>query len=193
MHQYPNLARGKTKTDAYKLLIRFVEYSKRTRFLLQLYGGGSYLKDFVGDFDNHDRYYRAPLPIEPVIIILDNDSGPKHLLKRVEGLASVTIYPKKIKKSNLREADYIHVMHNLYIVLTPLGKAEESAMEDLFDPGTKKIKLRGKSFNLGKDFDKDRYYGKDCFANEVVKAQKGSINFDGFRALLGRVSQAIEH
>lgn len=84
-------------------------------------------------------------------------------------------------------------MHNLYIVLTPLGKAEESAMEDLFDPGIKKIKLRGKSFNLGKDFDQDRYYGKDRFANEVVKAQKGSINFNGFRALLGRVTQAIEH
>jgi len=191
---YPSLAKGKTKTDPYKLLVRFVKYSNRTRFLLQLHGGVSYLCKFTNYFDKHYQFYKAPLPKEPVIMILDNDSGPTDLLNAAEKHGSEIIYPKKItKEEGMRKADFIHVMHNLYIVLTPLGKAKETEIEDLFDPDTKEIKLRGKSFNPGKNFDKDSEYGKEYFAKKVVKAQKVDINFDGFKPLLDRVTEVIKH
>jgi hypothetical protein len=57
---YPKLAKMEKKE--YELLVRFVEYSKRTRFLLELYGGASYLKDFIVNYRAKFKKYQAPKP-----------------------------------------------------------------------------------------------------------------------------------
>ncbi len=72
---YPKLAKPKTGSDPYELLVRFVNYTERTRFLLELAGGTPYLKEFVLGFDEHFKYYKAPVPAQPVILVLDNDDG----------------------------------------------------------------------------------------------------------------------
>lgn len=56
---YPNLASPKSATKDYELLVRFLEYSKRTRFLLELFGGADYLKDFIGSFENLSNFYKV--------------------------------------------------------------------------------------------------------------------------------------
>ena len=192
--RYTKLATAKTTNSSSELLVHFLRYSDRTRFLLQLYGGTSYLNYFISDFDYHYEFYKAPSPQHPVIIILDNDSGAEDILKKVTKLDSVVFYPKRVTKNKVREAKFIHVMHNLYIVLTPIDSTKSpTEMEDLFDTSTRNIKLGNKSFSTKSDFNEDIEYGKDFFAKYVVKAQKDSINFDGFKPLLDSVVQAIKH
>jgi len=205
---YPELAKFVPKTDPktkkeyleYKLLIRFFNYSKRTRFLLELFGGAPYLSYFISKFDNHHKFFNAPKPQHPVIIILDNDSGfsgkkDSGIEGKLKKIESTFIYPDSLKKDDFRSADFIHVMHNLYIVLTPLdASGKETAIEDLFDEATRKEKLSNKIFNPSeKDFDKTKEYGKEIFANKIVKAKKDSINFDGLKPLLDRIVSAINH
>ncbi|TOJ51821.1 hypothetical protein CGI36_25415, partial [Vibrio parahaemolyticus] len=71
---YPRLASEKNDNSPYKLLTRFVEYNERTKYLLELYGGADYLKDFVVHYKHHFKYYEAPNPQNPVVIFVDNDS-----------------------------------------------------------------------------------------------------------------------
>lgn len=196
---YPTLANHKSKGNAYKFLIRFIEYSKRTRFLLKLYGGTSYLNFFITQYDKQYIFYKAPKSQQPVIIILDNDAGfsekkdPK-IEGKLKKINSTISYPATLSKDDYRNADFIHVAHNLYVVLTPLDPTgKETAIEDLFDDKARKIKLSGKSFNPKKDFDKSNEYGKEIFANKVIKAQKTTINFDGLKPLLDRMVKAIKH
>ncbi|WP_204356709.1 retron Ec67 family RNA-directed DNA polymerase/endonuclease [Aeromonas allosaccharophila] len=50
---YPKLAKPKTATSAYEPLVSLFKYNKRTRFLLQLYGGTNYLKEFITTYKKH--------------------------------------------------------------------------------------------------------------------------------------------
>lgn len=190
---HPDLAIQKTSDSPYKLLVKFVKYSKRTRFLLELHGGTSYLKFFITKFDKHFQFYKAPKPQHPVIIILDNDDGFPVIKNTLNNISSVIVYPTTLKKDDYSKADFIHVMHNLYIVLTPLKNGNDSAIEDLFDDDTKKIKVAGKSFNPEDNADNATEYGKEVFAKKVVAAQKDSIDFEGFKPLLSRIVSVINH
>lgn len=193
-HNYPNLASIKTQQSAYKLLIRFVEYSKRTRFLLGLYGGSSYLCSFINGFDKHYEFYKAPKPKKPVIMVLDNDSGFKSFPSNLKKIKSATPYPTTLKNDDYRNAEFIHVTHNLYIVLTPYGpNGEETDIESLFDDATRLKQYNGKCFNTLDQRDKNTDLSKDSFAKYIVKSQKSSINFDGLKPLLDRITSAIVH
>jgi len=192
---YPKLAKEKTKDNAYELLIRFMKYSKRTRFLMGLDDGGAgSLKYFINKFNVHYKYYKAPKPQHPVIIVLDNDDGFSGFPKDLSKIDTVTSYPNTLKKDNYTEAEFIHVIHNLYIVMTPLNSGKESCIEDLFDIKTRNIKVSNKTFNPDdKTRDKDKEYSKEVFAQKVIKAQKENINFGGLKPLLDRVVAAMTH
>jgi len=199
-NDYPQLAAPKSAIDQYKLLVQFLKYTKRTRFLLELYGGTSYLNYFISKFDKHFHFYKAPKPNHPVIMILDNDSGFKGkkdsgIDGKLKKIIMTRSYPKSLNKHDFRKADFIHVMHNLYIVLTPLSQTgQETSIEDLFDKETRETKLsNGKTFNPKDDIDISKEYGKEIFAQQVIKAKKSTINFDGFKPFLDRIVRAIEH
>lgn len=191
---YPKLANRKTQKSPYELLIQIVEYSKRTRFFLQLYGGASYLNYFVSQFDKHHLYYKAPAPQQPVIIVLDNDSGSSSIVSKLKALDSVTTYPATLKKDDYTKADFFHAMHNLYIVLTPLSaKNEPTDIESLFDDAIRLKQYNGKCFNTLDKRDEKVDLSKEAFANHIIKAQKNALNFDAFKPLLDRVVAAISH
>lgn len=187
-----NLVRKKNKKE-YQLLIRLLKYTKRTRFLLQLYGGTSYINYFISKFDKQYKYYGAPKPQHPVIILLDNDSGFDCIEKELKKVEPAIILPAPLKKHDFRKTEFIHVFHNLYIVLTPVVNQQKSMIEDLFDDATRHKEVSNKTFNPEKDFDKTKEYSKEIFAQKVVIAQKSTINFDGFKPFLDRVVKAIEH
>ena len=191
---YPKLANKKTQANPYELLIQFFEYSKRTRFFLQLYGGASYLSYFVSQFDKHHRYYKAPKPQQPVIVVLDNDSGSSSIMSKLKTLDSITTHPAALKKEDYAKADFFHVMHNLYIVLTPLNaKNEPTDIESLFDDATRLKQYNGKCFNTLDKRDDKVDLSKESFANKIIKGQKNAINFDTLKPLLDRVVAAISH
>jgi RNA-directed DNA polymerase len=194
---YPKLAN--VKDTEYELLVRFVENSKRTRFLLQLFGGADYLFGFISDFEKHMRFFKAPNPQHPVIIFLDNDEGPKGIVKQLqsESFNSKTLlFPAGLDpKTDVRKAEFIHVIRNLYVVFTPLGTADsETDIEYFFDDATRlKHHSNGLCFNTVANRDKNNDLGKEAFANQIVKTQKTHINFDGFKPLLDRVVKVINH
>lgn len=190
---YPKLAKSKSKDGEFKILLNIFSYSKRTRFLLELYGGTPYLAQFIHRFEKNYRIFNAPRPSDPVIIVIDNDSGADNILSKIKSIKTATAYPTSIKKDKYKEADFIHVAHNLYVVLTPLNAGTDTAIEDLFDKETRGTKLSGKSFNPKNNIDSSTEYGKEIFANKVIKNNKKSINFDGFKPLLDRISEAIKH
>ncbi len=191
---YPNLARAETKDSTYKLLIRFIEYSKRTRFLLGLDGGTSYLTYFIQEFDNHYKFYKASKPQYPVIIVLDNDSGFSGTRNQLKKIDSVMVHPTTLTKSDYPNADFIYVIHNLYVVLTPLGsKNKNTDIGYLFDKKTRLTQHNGKCFNTANKRDDKTDLSKEAFANHIIKAQKNSIDFNGLKPLLDRIVAAMTH
>lgn len=193
-NNYPNLASAKTNDNPYQLLIRFVEYSKRTRFLLELHGGTSYLNYFISKFAKKFNFYKASKPQHPIIMVLDNDSGFLGIASRLKKVDSSTAYPTTLKKDDYSNSEFIHVMHNLYIVLTPLNKkGKDTDIECLFDDATRLIKYNGKYFNTIDKRDDKADLSKDAFAEHVVKAHKSSVDFTGLKPLLDRVAAAVTH
>ena len=174
-------------------MIRFLEYSKRTRFLLQLYGGTSYLSNFIVKYDENYNYFKSERPENPVIIVLDNDDGFKKIEGALKKVYKALSYPRTLGKKEFKKSDFIHVIHNLYIIVTPLDAGKDTAIEDLFDNAALSEKVSGKIFNPKNNRDNSKEYGKEIFAQQVVKAKKSTINFDGFKPLLNRMVEVIQH
>ncbi|WP_421350206.1 retron Ec67 family RNA-directed DNA polymerase/endonuclease [Aeromonas veronii] len=169
---YPLLAKPKSSNSAYEPLVSLFKYSKRTRFLLQLYGGTSYLKNFIETYKKNFAFYKAPKPCFPIIIILDNDAGFKDINSWLDKSKYVTPYNINIKASEnnkFRYAEFIHVVENLYIVLTPRENPDKnSAIEDLFNPEILKEEVSGKTFNPSNSkIDITKEYGKEIFAKKL--------------------------
>ncbi|MNQ96566.1 hypothetical protein D3C85_1121760 [compost metagenome] len=97
--------------------------------------------------------YENLKPKNPVIIFLDNDTGPDRIVNLLQGTnfqKMITLTPSHLdKKSDIRKSEYIHVMNNLYVIFTPLGTAgEETDIEYFFDDKTRMMKhSNGKCFN----------------------------------------------
>ena len=189
---FPNLARNNPKKGGYKLLIRFIKNSNRTKFFMDLPKDGSYgcLVKFIRNFNKYRLGYKAPNPQHPVIIVVDNDKGFKGFTKVIN----------ETKKKYYREEEYyrkekfIHVIRNLYVVLTPLRDGESpSDIEALFDEDTRLKKHNGMCFNTVLKRDDKADLSKSYFALYIIKKQKTSINFSNFKCLLNRISGAIDH
>lgn len=194
---FPDLAKVKTATTPYELLVRFVKYSSRTKFLLELYGGTPYLKEFVSEYKNNFIRYKAPSPSNPTIIIVDNDIGPQDagLLGHVSGIKTAKIFPVNLKlKDDIRKAEFIHLFHNLYLVLTPLDNAgRQTDIESFFSDTDRLRKYKGKCFNTAKARNSVEDLSKEAFATHIIKDQKTTIDFTRLDPLLKRISLVIKH
>lgn len=191
---FPQLAKSKTENKPYELLLHFLNYTKRTRFLLELYGGVSYLRDFIIGYKANFKRYQAPKPNNPVIIIADNDEGVKSLVNYVLKVDSKNIFPKNTDKPCIRKSEFTHIFHNLYLVLTPLGTNNcETDIEYFFKDIDRLRKYNGKCFNTVEHRDSSQDLNKDSFANQIIKKYKNNIDFNGFKPLFKRLVQVIEH
>lgn len=195
---YPILAKLKPSKSTYEPLVSFFKYSKRTRFLLQLYGGVSYLKGFIERFEKNFEFFQAPKPSSPIIIVLDNDVGFNEVdswLKRSKHAIPYGVKGSDPEKSKFRHSDFIHVFENLYIVLTPRGTHDRhSAIENLFSQEVLNEEVSGKKFNPSSNkIDIAKEYGKEVFAKKVIVAKRNSIDFSGFKVLLDRIVKCIVH
>ncbi|MGO3344463.1 MAG: retron Ec67 family RNA-directed DNA polymerase/endonuclease [Marinomonas sp.] len=196
---YPSLVKFTNEVDKknnkykkYNLLVNIVDYSKRTRFFLELFGGADYLKGFIDNFEKNIKPYKSVTPKNPVIIFLDNDKGPKDakifsLLSGDKFNDKVSLFPIGLDpKKDIRKAEFIHVTKNLYVVFTPLGVDEKDTdIEYFFDEKARLMEHSGKSFNAG--------LSKEAFATHIIKAQKKSVNFNGLKPLLDSIVSVIKH
>ncbi|MDE9465115.1 retron Ec67 family RNA-directed DNA polymerase/endonuclease [Xenorhabdus bovienii] len=189
---FPKLAVIKSASSPYKILTKFVDYNERTKYLLELYGGADYLKDFVINYKKHFKYYKAPKPSNPVIIFVDNDNGPRDLINYVNKVNDIKIFPTGVK--DIRSSEFVHIFHNLYLVLTPqvVGYAETD-IEHFFKDRDRLKLYKGKFFNTVSKRDPDKDLSKEAFATHIVHAQKHNIDFNGFISLLERLVKVIDH
>lgn len=183
--KFPLLASAKAD-GAIKLDVRLYKYTdSSTGRILGLQGGTGDLKNFINDYRAETARFTAPGKFQPVILLVDNDSGADTIYSTIKQIT---------KHSVPRSEPFIHVTSNLYVCPTPLvsGK-KESMIEDFFDAATKAEVIGGKRFDPNNNYDKDKSYGKNEFAHKVVRAKASIIKFNGFEPLLANISQLIEH
>ena len=129
-------------------------------------------------------------PSSPVILIFDNE-----LVTGKKPLFSFASYAdlKGNKLDLLKENLSIRIIGgaNLFLVTNPLvnGK-DECEIEDLFDADTLGHTIGGKSFSKDDKADKDKYYGKEIFAN-YVQSSYLSVNFANFKPMLDNIAKIV--
>ncbi|APW37050.1 hypothetical protein RD110_07445 [Rhodoferax koreense] len=182
---YPTLASASITGGKPELKVRLYKYADRRSAVVTDIGGGvgglcHLIKNYHADVVNK---FRAPRPMHPVILLIDNDLGADSIYGAISGLL-------KIKKpKGLRP--FIHLFSNLYVVPTPLGPGNSQTMiEDFFDAATQAVTLNGKTFSR-QDEDSSKHYGKAAFARDVVAKNADSIDFNGFRSILDRLRDVL--
>jgi RNA-directed DNA polymerase len=182
---YPTLASVPTAGGKPELSIRLYKYADRRSAVVTDIGGGvgglcHLIKHYHADVSTR---FRAPRPMHPVILLIDNDQGADSIYGAISGILRIK------KPKGLRP--FIHLFSNLYVVPTPLGPNKEQTMiEDFFDTATQAITLNGKTFSR-KDEDSSKHYGKAAFARDVVAKHAESIDFNGFRPILDRLRDVL--
>lgn len=187
---YPNLVKQKTENTDYKPKLKFPDLNRKTMYLLDLGDGATPFVRFVKRYSDELRNFESRKANNPVILVLDNDEGPKDLLNHlVNNLKSC---PSNIKA--LKSGGFVHLFHNLYIILTPLNAGgKDSMMEDLFDTATLSTVLEGKTFSTDKHIDVNKQYGKHIFSTKVVRSGKTKINFDKFKYIFDEIEKVKQH
>ncbi len=152
--------------------------------ILKLKGGTSFMGQFIKDYGNELKRFKAPGKQNPVILLIDNDDGvkPIHDAMRQFGKAKPT-----------GQESFIHITGNLYLVSTPLTAGKTSStIEDAFGALTTTLKIGGKSFNADdKTFDDALHFDKHIFS-QYVKEKASKIDFAGFTEILTRLAAVIE-
>jgi len=184
---YPKLIKHDKKENKYKKLIKLYEHTKRARYLLDIHGGSDHLLEFIQQYNLRFSYFKAPIKNRPVIVLLDNDTGPNAIISYLKK----SLF--KGTKFEPREQEFIHLFHNLYMVFTPLKGGKQTCMEDFFEKSVLETKVGTKIFNPNNTASNETSYGKHIFSTEVVKKNKDGISFEQFRPILDRVIKVIEH
>ena len=166
------------------LLIDFFKYSNMNMGLMQFSGGTGDLVAFI----HHYKTMMKPFLCEgrkfPVIVLVDNDAGASLVFQKAS----------KITGGKVDGGDeFYHLLENLYLVVLPKAAGTaDVVIEKFFESSITAQVINGKTFNPDeKTFDKDKHYGKQRFAEKVIKAHQKSINFDGFKPILDRLEAAI--
>ncbi|MEQ8509168.1 MAG: retron Ec67 family RNA-directed DNA polymerase/endonuclease [Rhodospirillaceae bacterium] len=168
-------------------LINFLKPSGTTRDILNLGHGASGQQTLISQYENNlEQYTHRPLE-HPIIILCDNDSGPKMVFKSAS--------TKTGGKVSTKTTDpFYHLTKNLYLVKVPEGAPPvERDIESLFDPKLFKEVVDGKPFDPKKDHGDSTAYGKVIFAEKVIRQKADSIDFSGFSELLSRIEQCVTH
>lgn len=186
-HLFPNLSVQKDGS----LPVRFLQFSKRIAQFTGLQGGSDQLKTFLQNWDSDISMVRQRRASNPVILLLDNDSGANGIMQVLRG--------KKIIKDDIKMVNHVYASSNLYVVLTPVpDKHSKSCIEDFVDDTAKDFILNGKTFHpggkviyKGEPWSEAKHYGKRVLAEKVVGANADKYDFSMFKPILARLDGVI--
>ncbi|HBH6934993.1 TPA: retron Ec67 family RNA-directed DNA polymerase/endonuclease [Enterobacter cloacae] len=166
-----------------EIKIDFLRITPTIQELFKISGGTGDIGNLISNYSSYCDHFKRFAPTSPVIILIDNDSGAGPLRSLI----------KEITKTPFtKETEYAHIINNLYIIQTPLIDGKDSAIEDLFESKTLNTKLEGKTFVYNKaNFDTKKHYGKNHFAEYVIRQNRKHINFNGFNSLFESVKKII--
>jgi hypothetical protein len=164
------------------LNVSFLNPSRTSRSILDLGNGATGQNKLINEFGNRLKRYRATSSEHPVIILCDNDEGPKEVFSSAGKKVNMTIH------KNTTEPFY-HLGNKLYLVKVPEGDGKEDLdIETLFPVDILNTIIGGKKFDKKKEHEDHNAYGKVFFAEKVVPKNK---DFSGFDELLSRISACI--
>ncbi|HIF9541230.1 TPA: retron Ec67 family RNA-directed DNA polymerase/endonuclease [Photobacterium damselae] len=187
---YPTLVESThSKTTQYKPKLLFPHLDKRTYYFLDLDGGATHFLRFIQRFSEEFSYFENQKPKSPVILVLDNDDGPKTILTHLA--VKVKNCPDTVDE--IRNKPFIHIFHNLYLVLTPLSGGQKTAMEDLFAQDTLQQVVDGKVFSRKDKLDTNKEYGKHIFSIKVVRDKMQEVDFAGFKPMFDAILAVNAH
>ena len=163
------------------------DHSKNTSStsrILGIKGGSGDLVNFAATYYKHQKNINAPGANQPVILLIDNDSGADSMFKYIKSITQ--------KTNKLKNEPFIHLFRNLYVVPTPLIQDQhESTIEDFFDEKIRNELVGGLPFNPNKKHEDHTSYGKVIFAHSVVRPNADKIDFSNFKQLLINIASAI--
>ena len=171
---FPDLA--ETKGGVTRIRPRFFKYSDTAAALQDLSGGTGELNNLLSHYRNRRKTFKGGAS-QPVIIVVDNDSGAKPLFGHMYNL------DKKAGPVDGSKQFY-YIYENLYVVPVPKVGGADTPIEMLFEKKLLSAVLNGKHLDLTGDKDPSKYYFKNDFAVHVVKKGGAAVNFDGFDPLL---------
>lgn len=169
--------------DSVKLRVRLFNYSDHTKRLMNLGGGTGQIKDLLSAYRQIVKPFSAMGERNPVIVLIDNDSGAKSIFNWIRSITG--------KPCDGKEPFYF-LGENLYLVPTPrAGDDGDTMIEDFLPLKWRDEKLGGKNLNLGNNIDRDTEYGKALFAEQVIKKNRKDVDFTDMKLVLDRVGMAI--
>jgi RNA-directed DNA polymerase len=171
---FPDLA--ETKGAVTRIRPRFFKYSDTAAAIQDLSGGTGELNNLLSHYRNRIKTFKGGVS-QPVIIVVDNDSGAKPIFSHIYNL------DKKAGPVDGSKQFY-HIYGNLYVVPVPRVAGADTPIEKLFEKKLLSTVWSGKQFDLTGDKDGSKYYFKNDFAVHVVKKGGAAVNFDGFDPLL---------
>jgi len=134
--RYPVLA--KVSPDGkVALSVRMFKYPPTsTSEILRLTGGADVLNDFAWDYLREIKRFKAPGKQQPLIFVVDNDSGAKSICGSAKNLA----------KKDARKELFLHLSENHpnHLVLPIITRKPESEIRTLWC--TNKVSLPGRPF-----------------------------------------------
>lgn len=169
----------------YEPNVGFLNPSGTSRSILDLGNGASGQNKLINEYANRLKRYRHLPLANPVIVLCDNDDGPKEVFK--------TASKKCGKPVNMTATEpFYHLGHNLYLVKVPEGTPPAMKdIEDLFLPAVLSELLDGKPFDKRKEHGDHTAYGKVAFADKVVRPKASTIDFSEFDELLKRIADCV--
>lgn len=177
---------GEVDNGKFKPALDFQPLSNKVHDILQLGGGTGDFLYFIKSYRKNLDRYRFRAVRYPVIVLIDNDSGASEVFKEAIKCGAAGI--------GLTSAEpFYRLVDNLYLVKTPeVGAQGTSCIENMFEPSLLKEKVDGLEFDPAKKHKAPGKYGKQVFAEKVVKPNVGTIVFDGFIPLLDRIVAVID-
>lgn len=176
--KYPDLV---TKDDKeYNFNLHFLNFTKTFKEIFDIASGTSGLAAIIQIYKNEFNYFVSQSKPKPVIIIIDNDKGSHDILKKIK-------YIKNDKKIN--PGGLIHLFHNLFVLY--VSDKPNTEIEELFTKTVLETKVDGKIFTRNENFNTDKYYGKQVFADKVIRPNYKEIDFSNFVKTLDRIRESI--
>ena len=214
------------ETKTYHSLIQKTKDSNKIKFHIQFFGehsngrhGSKSMLGFNGGTGrfpksineysrNLSKYPAWKKPLNPVIVLIDNDEGAniidkfedkikKNVLQGAETKNNNKKNEKPMDKFTKNNQNFFHIYSNLYLIKTPhIDQKEQTCIEDLLDQNWVTKKWEGKTFSKSPNKEKhqSKYYGKNELLKRMYKDLSFSqSDFSHFKLLLDRITKAIEH
>lgn len=172
---------GKTE-----VALRFLNPSGTSRAVLNLGQGAAGQAALIQQYGNRLKIYKHRPLAMPVIILCDNDDGPKDVFKNAQKKAGTSV-------SKATTDPFYYLKDNLYLVKVPEKGISDRDIEELFPPAVLGELVDGKPFDKKKDHGDATAYGKVVFAEKVVRPKTGTAAFNDFEELLDRIASCIVH